>query len=176
VRPLGSSLEALLWRGRHAVLVPVLASLIAAICVLFTTTVDVVRLVAGAVVYAQPMGHEELAAHHDALTTHAIEIVDGYLLAAALLVFAQGLYEIFVQRIERPTTGMGQMPVIETFDDLNNQLARVIILILIVNLFRDALAVPLKSALDLVYQGGAIALVGLALYLGHNGKGARGKT
>ena len=42
-----------------------------------------------------------------------------------------------------------------------------ILMILIVTLFEGALKMQLTSSLDLLYLGGGIALVGLALYLTH---------
>jgi hypothetical protein len=50
-------------------------------------------------------------------------------------------------------------------------LAKVIIMILIVKLFENALKLELNSALDLLYLGGAIALIGIALYLTHGEEG-----
>jgi uncharacterized membrane protein YqhA len=172
----GRSVEAILWHSRHTVVVSVIASLIAAVCVFFTTTVDVVRLVVESASYARPLESVARSDLHDGLTAHAVEVVDGYLLAAALLVFALGLYEIFIAPIQRARTGNVKLLVIETFDDLKNQLGKVIVLILVVNLFRDALAVRLTRALDLVYQGAAIALIGVALYLGHVSESRRPRT
>ena len=57
--------------------------------------------------------------------------------------------------------------VIENLDDLKTRLAKVILMILIVTLFEEALKMNLKTALDLLYLGGAIALIGIALFFSH---------
>jgi uncharacterized membrane protein YqhA len=57
--------------------------------------------------------------------------------------------------------------VIERFHDLKTRLAKVIPIILIVPLFEYAVRMRPGHMLELVYCGGAIALVGLALYLSH---------
>ena len=56
---------------------------------------------------------------------------------------------------------------IESLDDLKARLAKVILMILIVTLFEEALKMNLTTTLDLLYLGGAIALVGVALYFTH---------
>ncbi|HSF46840.1 MAG TPA: YqhA family protein [Burkholderiales bacterium] len=63
------------------------------------------------------------------------------------------------------------MLVIVGLDDLKSRLAKVIIMILIVKLFENALKLELNSALDLLYVGGAIALIGIVLYLTHGEEG-----
>ena len=57
--------------------------------------------------------------------------------------------------------------VIGSLDDLKSRLAKVILMILIVTLFEEALNMKLTSPLDLVYLAASIALIALALYLSH---------
>ncbi|NWG87245.1 MAG: YqhA family protein, partial [Hydrogenophilaceae bacterium] len=61
-----------------------------------------------------------------------------------------------------------------SLDDLKARLAKVILMILIVTLFEEALKMKLETTLDLLYLGGGIALIGLALYLTHKSE-AHGK-
>ena len=58
--------------------------------------------------------------------------------------------------------------------DLKARLAKVILMILIVTLFEEALNMKISSPLDLLYLGGAIALIGAALFLTHKAE-AHGK-
>jgi len=48
-----------------------------------------------------------------------------------------------------------------------HRMAKVILMILIVTLFKEAMTMKLSTPLDLVYLGASIALVSLALYLTH---------
>jgi uncharacterized membrane protein YqhA len=52
-------------------------------------------------------------------------------------------------------------------DDLKGRLAKVILMILIVTLFEEALNLKIENPLDLLYLGASIALVAAALYLSH---------
>ena len=98
-----------------------------------------------------------------------------------MLIFALGLYELFVSDIDeaRGSRTKSRILVIETLDDLKQRLAKVILMILIVKLFEHAVKANIDTTLDLLYLGGAIALVGLSLYLTHASEGpdaAHGKV
>src|ERR1039458_1726717 len=57
--------------------------------------------------------------------------------------------------------------VIGSLDDLKSRLAKVILMILIVTLFEEAINMKLTTPLDLVYLGASITLIALALYFSH---------
>jgi len=50
---------------------------------------------------------------------------------------------------------------------LKSRLAKVILMIMIVTLFEEALNMHISAPIDLVYMGASIALIALALYLSH---------
>ena len=120
--------------------------------------------------YADPsMAIEVRKAIHDETITHVVEVVDGYLLATFMLIFALGMYELFVSDIDEAhgSKASSKILVIESLDDLKSRLAKVILMILIVTLFEEALKMNPTTTLDLLYLGGAIALVGVALFFSH---------
>lgn len=171
--------ERTLWNSRFVVVVAVIASMAAAIAVFFMTTVDVWYAIAHIAHYADPsLGPEARKAMHDDTVTHIVEVVDGYLLATVMVIFALGLYELFVSDIDeaRGSRTSSKILVIENLDDLKSRLAKVILMILIVKLFEHAVKMHMENVLDLLYLGGAIALVGLALYLTHASEGHAGES
>jgi uncharacterized membrane protein YqhA len=162
--------EKTLWNGRFVVVVAVVASMAAATAIFYMATVDVIYLVGHMLHYADPsLAADARKAIHDETITHVVEVVDGYLLATFMLIFALGMYELFVSDIDeaRGTKTSSRILVIESLDDLKARLAKVILMILIVTLFEEALKMELATTLDLLYLGGGIALVGLALFLTH---------
>jgi uncharacterized membrane protein YqhA len=106
---------------------------------------------------------------HDETITHIVEVVDGYLLATVMLIFSLGMYELFISDIDEAhgSKTSSKILVIESLDDLKARLAKVILMILNVTLFENALKMWMKTTLDLLYLGGSLALIGLALYLTH---------
>jgi uncharacterized membrane protein YqhA len=166
--------EKLLWNSRFAVVVAVIASMAAALTVFFMTTVDVWNAVVHVSGYASPtLDAAARKALHDDTITHIVAVVDGYLLAAVMLIFALGLYELFVSNIEaaRDSETASKILLIESLDDLKTRLAKVILMILIVKLFEHAVKLEPHGLLDLLYLGASIALVGLALWLTHQSEG-----
>lgn len=171
--------ESALWNSRFVVLIAVFASLASSFAVFFLTAVDVIYLVSHLGDYWQagdctaatlaPPDVVCRARLRESTITHVVEVVDGFLLATVLLIFALGLYELFISNIDEAATSRtsSRILIVNSLDDLKSRLAKVILMILIVKLFEKALQLQIRDALDLLYLGGAIALVGLALYLTH---------
>ncbi|NCS65279.1 MAG: hypothetical protein COS39_01190 [Hydrogenophilales bacterium CG03_land_8_20_14_0_80_62_28] len=171
--------EGLLWRSRYVVIFAVVASMASAFAIFYMATTDVVYLVRHIVHYADA-NLTDLArkALHDATVTHVVEVVDGYLLGTVMLIFALGLYELFVSEIDaaKGSKTSSKILVIGSLDDLKQRLAKVIIMILIVTIFELTMKVTVSSPIDLLYLAGALALIGLALYLTHAADGSHGKA
>jgi uncharacterized membrane protein YqhA len=162
--------EGALWRSRYVILFAVVASMAAGFAIFYMATVDVYYLVVHISHYADPMLDDAARKIlHDNTITHIVEVVDGYLLATVMLIFSLGLYELFISDIDEAhgSKASSKILVIESLDDLKARLAKVILMILIVTLFEQALKMDMKTPLDLLYLGGSIALIGLALYFTH---------
>ncbi len=162
--------EGSLWNSRFVIMTAVLGSLLAGFAIFYMATVDVVLLVQHTLHYADAdMAAEARKALHDSTVSHIVEVVDGYLLATVLLIFSLGLYELFISDIDQAhgSKASSKILVISSLDDLKSRLAKVIIMILIVTLFEQALNMKVSAPIDLLYLGGAIALIALALYLTH---------
>ncbi len=163
--------EGSLWNSRFIILTAVVGSLLAGFAIFFMATVDVVLLVQHALHYADAdMAVEARKALHDSTVSHIVEVVDGYLLATVLLIFSLGLYELFISDIDQAhgSKASSKILVIGSLDDLKSRLAKVILMILIVTLFEQALNMKITAPIDLLYLGGSIALIALALYLTHS--------
>jgi uncharacterized membrane protein YqhA len=175
LRRLEQAFEFLLWNSRLAFLVAVIASVALALVLLWMATVDVVGLGGDVVDYTfGGGGHEAHAELRPRIIAGVVEAVDGYLLAAIMFIFALGLYELFVSRIEAAEGSefAERLLLIRSLDDLKDRLAKVVILILVVKFFEYALDLEDVVALDLVWLALGVALLAAALYLTH-GKGAR---
>jgi uncharacterized membrane protein YqhA len=161
--------ERLLCNSRLMVLVAVVSSLVLAAGMLFTATIDVVELVLRYGAYANLSLTEE--ARYKArlgIVGGTIEVVDGYLLGAVLLIFALGLYELFISKIDaiERSEVASRLLLIRSFDDLKSRLASVVLLILVVKFFQQALRIKYETPFDLLQLGIGIVFVGGALFLG----------
>jgi len=162
--------EGALWNSRFVILTAVVGSLLAGIAIFYMATVDVAILVGHMLHYADSsLTPEARKIMHDSTVSHIVEVVDGYLLATVMLIFSLGLYELFISDIDQAhgSKASSKILVINSLDDLKSRLAKVILMIMIVTLFEEAISVPIDSSSDLLYLGAAIALISLALYLSH---------
>ena len=162
--------ETALWQSRLIVILAVLASLLTAFAMFFMASVDAWNMITHIGAYASgDLTGEVRAAMRAKTVTHVVEIIDGYLLATVLLIFALGLYELFISPIDaaEKSETASKVLIIHSLDDLKNRLAKVILMILVVRFFEYAVGMHFNTPLDLLYLSGGIALIGLALYLSH---------
>ncbi len=168
--------EEFLWESRLVVLAAVIASLFSGLALFYIATVDAIYMLAHLADYAPPdLGQEARAAIRSATIAHVVEIVDGYLLATVMLIFALGLYELFISKIDKAQQAetSSKVLVIESLDDLKARLGKVVPMILIVKFFEYVVDIRFTTPLELLYLAGGIALIGLALYLSHAGEHGR---
>lgn len=161
--------ESLLWNSRFVVIVAVIASLATAFAMFFMASVDAYILVShlGEYISADLVGDARKSFRAETVA-HVVEVIDGYLLATVLLIFALGLYELFIRKIQAAeNSGKSNVLIINTLDDLKTRLGRVVLMILIVTFFAHAISMDFAGPLDLLTLAAGIALIGLTLYLTH---------
>jgi uncharacterized membrane protein YqhA len=166
--------ETALWNSRFVVLLAVISSLFTAFAMFYMATVDTFYTIQHLAHYASSgMDVATRADLRGETVTHIVEVIDGFLLAAVLLIFSMGLYELFISKIDVAGDSETSRNVlhIDTLDDLKNRLAKVILMILIVNFFEQVLKMQFETPQSLIYLSGGIALIGLALYLTHQSEG-----
>ncbi len=163
--------ERSLWHSRLVVLVAVLASLVTAFAVFYLATVDAYMLVSDLSHYADPdLTVSVRQAMRSQAIAHVVEVIDGYLLATVLLIFALGLYELFISALDeaRRSGAFARVLIIRNLDDLKSRLGKVILMILIVKFFEHGISMRFEGPVDLLAFAGGIALVGFALFLSHS--------
>jgi uncharacterized membrane protein YqhA len=163
-----TGLGTFLWKSRLIVVIAVLASLVCSVVLFYITSVDVVYVVAEMRNYASPaLTLAERGRAHGSIVGHIAAIFDGYLFASILVIFALGLYELFVGRIRptaEPQEGANVLRV-RNLDDLKQRLAKVVFLILLVRYFEYALELRVQSGLDLLTLAFGIGIIALAIFL-----------
>ena len=166
MKPFEDFFENVLWASRLALMIGVLGSVVVAFVALYVATIDVVDLIRQLGSYADltAPGHELLRAK---IVTTILKVIDGYLLATVVFIFALGLYELFISRVAA-ADALPSLPrplVIRSLDDLKDRLAKVVMLILVIEFFEHALSVPYKNILDTLYLALGILFIGGALFL-----------
>jgi uncharacterized membrane protein YqhA len=159
--------ESILWNSRFLTLIAVIASLLGALVMFYVAATDVLDLFGSVRQYS---GHALTAAEHHAMRTRIItnvaEFVDEFLFALVLILFALGIYEVFIGRIESIEDNeiAQRILVIQSLDDLKEKLAKVIFLILIVRYFEYALDTDIGTPRDLLSLAAGIVFIAIAIW------------
>ena len=159
--------EKLLWNSRFVVLLAVASSIIGMLLLFLLSAADMLHLASDYI--EMTMFGKDYPDFHTRAVSHIITAVDDFLLATVLLIFALGLYELFVDKIEiaHSTATSSNILVINTLDDLKDRLGKVILMILIVAFFKKVLHVNFEEPIDILYMGTGILMVSLASYFSH---------
>src|SRR6516165_7868957 len=160
------SFEGVLWKSRFVVILAVITSVLAGLDLFFVVGLESFRVL---VSLAHSADLSLAVDQRDRLLRESIlrmiSLIDGYLLGAFMFIFGFGLYELFLADLQeaRASQTSGRILQIKSLEDLKTRLGRVILIILIVEIFKDAYEVKAQSPLDLLYVAATIALIGLAL-------------
>ena len=134
----------LLERARYTMIVGVLALLTSSVAALAWGVVKTAKLLVGLV--------REGGGDH-ATAAQLVQIFDAYLIASGLLVFAFGLYELFIGELALP-----EWLVVRSIDELKNTLASIIVLVM-AGAFVEHL-VAFEDGQQTVLYAVSVALVG----------------
>jgi uncharacterized membrane protein YqhA len=91
-----------------------------------------------------------------------------------MFIFAFGLYELFISDIDEAkehADGEHQLLAIHNLDQLKDKIAKVIVMVLVVNFFQRVLHTKFATPLEMLYFALAITALAVGLYfLGKVGK------
>jgi len=159
--------EKILWNSRYVVLLAVWSSIIGMLLLFALSAMDMLHL-AWQFIEVTFLG-VVIPDFHVIVVSHVITAVDDFLLATVLLIFALGLYELFIAKIKvaQGSENADNVLMINSLDDLKDRLGKVILMILIVAFFKNVLHVTFDDPLNILYMGAGILMVSLASYFSH---------
>lgn len=153
--------ESMIIGSRWIIIFAVVFGLVSALLMIILGSYNVIN----AVIYAVKIftHYAQFEEYEKEIVTKIISAIDSYLIATVLLIFSIGLYELFISKIENEKAGPKTL-VIHDLDQLKENLAKVIIIVLIVTFFKFALEMDYEKMLDLFYLSGSILLIALAIF------------
>lgn len=160
--------ERALWESRLLMLIGVVFSALMSVGVFFMTAIDALNLAVSLAAYADfSLSIEARDALRGKIITLVVKTIDGFLIAAILLILALGLYELFINKLDaaRRSEVAKQLLQTRTLDDLKHRVAGLLLLVLVIEFFQHALRLSYGSAVDLLYLALGILLVSAAFYL-----------
>ena len=164
-------IENAMWKTRLFVLLPVVFGLIGAIILFVIASVDIFEVLIYTLnVYLNGLHPENF---HEEVVSKIIGAVDLYLIAVVMLIFAFGLYELFISKIDAAENSKSgnNILAIHSLDQLKDKIAKVIVMVLIVSFFQKVLHTSYDGALQMLYFALSIGILSVGLYfLGKVGK------
>ena len=162
--------EGLIWNSRFIVLLAVIFGLLGAIILFVVASMDIW----GVAVYTFDtiMTHAHPENFHEDIVSNIIGAVDLYLIAVVMFIFSFGLYELFISDIDQAEGKNGsKLLAIHSLDELKDKIAKVIVMVLVVNFFQRVIHTNFTTPLEMLYFAGSITALAVGLYfLGKVGK------
>ena len=162
LRRLEKSFEVLIWNFRFFILAPVIFSLLSALRLIMIGTIDIWAGLTLALDPKDPEGEITIKT-----VAYIIGGVDYYLIGIVLLIFAFGIYELFIAEIDIKYQDNSNILQSESLEELKGKLVNVIVVALIVSLFKQMLSLEVKQLGDVIYMAMAILLISISQYLLH---------
>ena len=165
--------ENAMWKTRLFVLFAVIFGLLGSIVLFIVASMDIFEVLKYTInVYSNGLHPEKF---HEEIVSKIIGAVDLYLIAIVMLIFSFGIYELFISKIDaacnEENENCSTILAIHSLDQLKDKIAKVIIMVLVVNYFQRVLHTTYQSPLELLYFALAITALAVGLYfLGRVGK------
>ncbi len=162
--------EGSLWKSRLIVILAVIFGMLGGIALFVVASFDVWNIVVE--VYKFVFHHYHPENFHAKIIGGIIGAVDLYLIAVVMLIFAFGLYELFISKIDdaESTEAGSKILAIHSLDELKDKLGKVVVMVLIVSFFKKVINMNFSTPLEMLYLAGSILALALALYYMHKGE------
>ncbi len=100
---------------------------------------------------------------HENIVASIIGAVDLYLIAVVMFIFAFGLYELFISHIDEAESH-GKILSISSLDQLKDKIAKVIVMVLVVNFFQRVLHTTFSVPIEMLHFALSIMALAIGLY------------
>lgn len=155
--------EGFLWNTRLLVVIAVLTSLVASLLLFLAGVYEILIPV------YKLLKEGNVEVFQKKILASAIASLDLFLIATFLIIFALGLYELFISKIDPAERDerSSKILMIRSLEDLKTRLGKIIIMVLSVYFFKQALAFNFNNSIDFLFFGLGLVGIAVALYLSH---------
>ncbi len=155
--------EPVLWYFRIFVIIPVIFSLLSTFALFILGSHEILqglsiqfRNYGDSTIYIKTLGY-------------IITGIDLYLIGIILLLFALGIYELFISKIDAglsrdKNTDISLMQS-QSLDKLKDKLLKTIVMALVVTFFKQLISFNVQTPLDLLFLAASILIIAISTYL-----------
>jgi len=158
-----TAFEKFLWNSRLLVLFAVIPSIFISFVLVVIGTIDIFAIAYRAFkYYAFSSGVEVF----DSIVPDIIVAIDLYLIAVVMLIFGTGLYRLFISPIEEGKKLGALHPfIINSFDQLKDKIARVVILAVFIEVFKAVVDIKFDTPESVILLALSVLSLAGALFL-----------
>jgi uncharacterized membrane protein YqhA len=156
--------EETIWKSRLVVISAVVFGLIGAFVLFVVASLDIWSVAQYA--FYVILNHLHPKDFHEKIVGDIIGAVDLYLIAVVMFIFAFGLYELFISKIDTAENDEAGNKIlsIKNLDQLKDKIAKVIVMVLIVSFFKKVLHTDFETPLEMMYFALSITALSVGLY------------
>ncbi len=156
--------EGAIWKSRFIVILAVFFGLIGAFVLFVVASMDIWEV--AVYTFNTIINHAHPEKFHEDIVAGIIGAVDLYLIAVVMFIFAFGIYELFISEIDEAAKDkMGsKILAIHSLDQLKDKIAKVIVMVLVVNFFQRVLHTEFTTALEMLYFALSITALSVGLF------------
>ena len=159
--------EGAIWRSRFVVILAVIFGLLGAMVLFVVASLDIWNVTTHT--FTILISHQHPETFHEDIVAGIIGAVDLYLIAVVMFIFSFGLYELFISNIDEAEGQNGsKLLAIHSLDQLKDKIAKVIVMVLVVNFFQRVLHTQFQTPLEMLYF--ALSIMALAIGLNYLSK------
>jgi len=154
-----------LWGTRFIVILAVVFGLIGAVVLFIVASFDVYDT--AKYVITTYINHAHPQHFHEEVVGGIIGAVDLYLIGVVMLLFAFGLYELFISDIDiakEDEERENKILTIHSLDQLKDKISKVIVMVLVVGFFQKVGHTTYDGALDMLYFALSITAIAVGLF------------
>ncbi|WP_461831466.1 YqhA family protein [Aquifex sp.] len=155
--------ENFLWHSRLLVLIAVLASLVASFLLFLAGIYEIFYPV------YKLIKTGDIVLFQKKILGSVIASLDLFLIATFLIIFALGIYELFISKIDPAERDerSSRILIVRNLEDLKTKLGKIIVMVLSVYFFKQTLNYEFKNSIDFLFIGIGLVGIAIALYLSH---------
>jgi uncharacterized membrane protein YqhA len=169
-------LKAWLWASRLLVAPGIAICIALSLFFIVVSVVDLIGVVSAVGAYSsQALTGHAAAPVRMLIVSHAIEALDGVLLAATVLVFGWGLYSVFIGPLEQASQGTAEHRalLVGSLQELKHRLVQLVLVVALVRVLEVSLGPLANGGAEIVFIAAAFLLLALALHVGNLGANRR---
>jgi uncharacterized protein (TIGR00645 family) len=159
--------EGIMWRSRFIVILAVVFGLVGSVILFIVASIDIFHIAEYTISHV--LSHSHPADFHEKIVVTIIGAIDLYLIAVVMLLFAFGLYELFISEIDEAKSQEHKQKIltITSLDQLKDKIAKVIVMVLVVSFFQKVLHTQFTTPIEMLYFAISITALAGGLHLLH---------